>query len=60
MQWLPTPIVAETYYGVTMARSDTTEQEAWNHLLGYPLLNVDEEWRGRWARCWPLRTVGLE
>jgi len=27
MQWLPTPVVAEAYYGVATARSDTTEQE---------------------------------
>ncbi|WP_227355907.1 type II toxin-antitoxin system VapC family toxin [Haladaptatus salinisoli] len=41
--WLPTPVVAETYYGVAMARSDTTEQEVRNRLLGYPRIEVDEE-----------------
>lgn len=43
MQWLPTPVVAEAYYGVATARSDTTEQELRNRLLGYPRINVDEE-----------------
>lgn len=43
MQWLPTPVVAETYYGVTTARSSTTEREVRNRLLGYPRLEVDEE-----------------
>lgn len=43
MQWLPTPVVAEAYYGVTTARSDTTEQELRNRLLGYPRIEVDEE-----------------
>lgn len=43
MQWLPTPVVAETYYGVATARSDTTEQEIRNRLLGYPRIDVDEE-----------------
>jgi predicted nucleic acid-binding protein len=43
MQWLPTPVVAEAYYGVATARSDTTEQEVRNRLLGYPRLDVDEE-----------------
>jgi predicted nucleic acid-binding protein len=42
MQWLPTPVVAETYYGVVTARSDTTEQEVRNRLLGYPRIDVDE------------------
>lgn len=43
MQWLPTPVVAETYYGVRTARSDTTEQEVRNRLLGYPRVDIDEE-----------------
>ena len=43
MQWLPTPVVAETYYGVATARSDTTEQEVRNRILGYPRIDVDEE-----------------
>lgn len=43
MQWLPTPVVAEAYYGVATARSDTTEQEVRNRILGYPRIDVDEE-----------------
>jgi len=43
MQWLPTPVVAEAYYGVATARSETTEQEVRNRLLGYPRVDVDEE-----------------
>jgi predicted nucleic acid-binding protein len=43
MQWLPTPVVAEAYYGVATARSETTEQEVRNRLLGYPRIDVDEE-----------------
>lgn len=43
MQWLPTPVIAEAYYGVATTRSDTTEQEVRNRLLGYPRLDVDEE-----------------
>lgn len=42
MQWLPTPVVAETYYGVATTRSETTEQEVRNRLLGYPRVEVDE------------------
>ena len=43
MQWLPTPVVADVYYGVFTARSNTTEQEIRNRLLGYPRIDVDEE-----------------
>lgn len=43
MQWLPTPVVAETYYGVATAQSGTTEQAVRNRLLGYPRVDVDEE-----------------
>ncbi|TQQ83704.1 PIN domain-containing protein [Halonotius terrestris] len=43
MQWLPTPVVAEAYYGVATAGSDTTEQEVRNRLLGYPRVSVDDE-----------------
>lgn len=43
MQWLPTPVVVETYYGVATARSDTTEQEVRNRLLGYPRIDVTDE-----------------
>lgn len=43
MQWLPAPVVAEAYYGVATARSDTTEAELRNRLLGYPRIEIDEE-----------------
>ena len=43
MQWLPTPVVAEAYYGVATARSATTADELHNRLLGYPRIDVDEE-----------------
>ena len=43
MQWLPTPVVAEAYYGVATARSDTTEEEVRNRLLGYPRIDINEE-----------------
>jgi predicted nucleic acid-binding protein len=43
MQWLPTPVVAEAYYGVATARSDTTEQEVRNRLLGYPRIDINNE-----------------
>lgn len=43
MKRLPTPVVAETYYSVVTAGSDTTEQEVRNRLLGYPRIEVDED-----------------
>ena len=43
MQWLPTPVVAEVYYGVATTRSDTTEGQVRNRLLGYPRIDVDGE-----------------
>ncbi len=43
IQWLPTPVVAEAYYGVVTARSETTEAELRNSLLGYPRIDIDEE-----------------
>lgn len=43
MQWLPTPVIAEAYYGVKTARSSTSETEVRNRLLGYPRIDVDDE-----------------
>jgi predicted nucleic acid-binding protein len=43
MQWLPTPVVAEVYYGAMTVRSDRTPDEVRNRLLGYPRLDVDNE-----------------
>ncbi|MDS0296143.1 PIN domain-containing protein [Halogeometricum luteum] len=43
IQWLPTPVVAEAFYGVATVRSDRTESELRNRLLGYPRIELDEE-----------------
>ena len=43
MQWLPTPVIAEAFYGARTARSDTTTADVRNRLLGYPRIAVDEE-----------------
>ncbi|MFT4891153.1 MAG: putative nucleic acid-binding protein [Halobacteriales archaeon] len=43
MQWLPTPVVAETDDGLATARSSRSEQAVRNRLLGYPRVAVDEE-----------------
>jgi len=43
IQWLPTPVVAEVFYGATTARSRTTAREVRNRLLGYPRVALDEE-----------------
>jgi len=43
VQWLPTPVLAETYYGAATARGGTTTEEVRNRLLGYPRLDVSDE-----------------
>lgn len=43
IQWLPSPVVAEVYYGVTYAKSESERREVANALLGYPRVDVDEE-----------------
>lgn len=43
IQWLPAPVVAETYYGAATNRSDVTATQIRNRLLGYPRVAVDEE-----------------
>lgn len=43
IQWLPTPVVAEAYYGVFTSGSTRTEAELRNRLLGYPRVDVTEE-----------------
>jgi predicted nucleic acid-binding protein len=43
IQWLPTPVVAEAYYGVFTSDSDRTPAELRNRLLGYPRVDVTEE-----------------
>lgn len=42
MQWLPTPVIAEAYYGVATCRGETTDRAVRNRLLGYPPLSVDQ------------------
>lgn len=43
IQWLPSPVVAEVYYGVTYAKSEQERRQVENALLGYPRVDVDEE-----------------
>lgn len=43
IQWLPTPVVAEAFYGAATERSTATAREVRNRLLGYPRVSVDEE-----------------
>jgi len=41
-QWVPTPVVAEAYYGAATAASDTDPDEVRNALLAYPRVEIDE------------------
>jgi predicted nucleic acid-binding protein len=43
IQWLPVPVLAEVYYGVTYASGETERREVQNALLGYPRVEIDEE-----------------
>jgi predicted nucleic acid-binding protein len=43
VQWLPTPVVQEAYYGAMTVRGETTTAEVRNRLIGYPRIDVDEE-----------------
>ncbi len=43
VQWLPSPVVAEVYYGVAYTKSETERRQVQNALLGYPRVDVDEE-----------------
>ncbi|WP_394740610.1 PIN domain-containing protein [Natronococcus roseus] len=43
VQWLPTPVVAEVYYGVAYTASEDERRRVSNALLGYPRVDVDEE-----------------
>lgn len=43
MQWLPTPVVAEVFYGAATERSDTTADEVRNRLLSYPRIDLNNE-----------------
>lgn len=43
VQWLPTPVVAEVYYGMAFTQSEAERRTVQNALLGYPRVDVDEE-----------------
>lgn len=43
VQWLPSPVVAEVYYGVAYTASETERRQVQNALMGYPRVDVDEE-----------------
>jgi predicted nucleic acid-binding protein len=42
VQWLPTPVVAEVYYGVTYTKSEEERRTVENGLMGYPRIDVTE------------------
>lgn len=43
IQWLPTPVVAEAFYGAATERSAMTADELRSHLLGYPRIDLTDE-----------------
>ena len=43
VQWLPTPVVAEAYYGAATTRSPTSEIEVRSRLRNYPRIDIDDE-----------------
>jgi len=43
VQWLPTPVVAEVYYGVEYTKSEAERRMVQNALMGYPKVAIDEE-----------------
>lgn len=43
VQWLPTPVVAEVYYGVVYSASEEERRTVQNAIMGYPRVDVDEE-----------------
>ena len=43
VQWLPTPVVAEVYYGVAYTKSEDERRQVQNALLGYPRVDIDDE-----------------
>lgn len=43
VQWLPSPVVAEVYYGVAYTKSEDERRQVQNALLGYPRVDVDDE-----------------
>ncbi|AUX09489.1 PilT protein domain protein [Halalkaliarchaeum desulfuricum] len=43
IQWLPTPVVAEVYYGVVYTNSEEERRIVQNALMGYPRVDITEE-----------------
>jgi predicted nucleic acid-binding protein len=43
IQWLPTTVVAEAFYGAGTERSNATRSDIRNRLLSYPRIDLDEE-----------------
>lgn len=43
VQWLPSPMVAEVYYGVVYTQSEEERRKVQNALMGYPRVDIDEE-----------------
>lgn len=43
VQWLPTPVLAEVFYGAATVRSQTAVEEVRNRLLAYPRVALNEE-----------------
>lgn len=43
LQWVPTTVVAEAFYGAATERSDVGRSDVRNRLLGYPRIDIDEE-----------------
>lgn len=43
VQWLPSPVVAEVYYGVVYTASKEEQRQVQNALMGYPRVDIDEE-----------------
>lgn len=43
VQWLPTPVVAELYYGVNYVASEDERRKVQNALMGYPRVEINEE-----------------
>ena len=43
VQWLPSPVVAEVYYGVAYVKSEDERRQVQNALFGYPKVDIDEE-----------------
>lgn len=43
VQWLPTPVSGEVYYGVYFTQSEDERRRVQNALLGYPRVEINDE-----------------